>query len=691
MSEISRRRILQGITAAAVISGSWGKKLMAAVTTRCGARALTDTSRSPNAKLWNIDMDAVRWKEGFWADRFALAHSTMIPTMWDVINMPNNGCTFVTFRIAAGGPPEKTYVTPYSDGDCYKWLEALAHVYAITHDAELDRRMDEVIAVITKAQALDGYISTPVQIRNGKRWERIENHELYNMGHLMTAGCIHYRATGKSSLLDVAQRAADYLYITFSPRPPELAHFGYNPSQIMGLVELYRETRQAKYLELARIFLDNRGSRPGGSDQNQDRTPLRQANEAVGHAVLATYLYSGASDYVAEVKDEELGAALDRLWQDVAYRKMYLTGGVGALHSGVSSTVRKLGDLVFEAFGRDYELPNRTAYNETCANIANAMWNWRMLSLTGDAKYADVMERVFYNSMLSGVSLSGTEYFYTNVLQRDPRFPMLRSDSLSRWPSTAALLVPGDRMARAFCCPPNVLRTIASMHEYAYSLSDGAVWVHLYGANDLKTMTPEGQLLEIAQTTDYPWDGKVTLTMGTATAGNFAVRLRIPGWAEGAEIVVNGTRMNVAARPGTYIEVSRRWRAGDSIVLNLPMSARLVEASPLIGDTRGQVSVMRGPLVYCLESPDLPSGITIDNVALSANSILSSTHEKGLLGGVTVVHVKARHTPAWSLDGPLYQTLGSRPPGEIHLQMIPYYAWANRGVSSMTVWLPLVT
>jgi len=689
MVEISRRRILQGIAAASFMSGSFGKKLIAAVTARYGARALTNTSRSPNAVLRGIDMDAVRWKSGFWADRFEVVRTSMIPTMWDVVNMPDNGCTFVTFRVVAGAPPQKTYVTPYSDGDFYKWLEGVAHVYAVTRDPALDKRMDDAIAIIVKAQTPDGYISTPVQVRDGKRWEHIRNHELYNMGHLMTAAVVHNRATGKETLLGVAKRAADYLYVTFSPRPPELAHFAFNPSQIMGLVELYRSTGERTYLELAGIFISNRGSSPGGSDMNQDRTPLRKANEAVGHAVLAAYLYAGATDYIAETNDADLRAAMNRLWDDVETRKVYVTGAIGALHSGVSGGPGS--DEIEEAFGLDYQLPNRTAYNETCANIANAMWNWRMLSLTGDAKYADMMERVFYNSMLSGVSLSGKEYFYTNVLRRDTTLPMLSQDTLERWPNTAVRREPGRKTSPAFCCPPNVLRTLASMHEYMYSLSKDTVWVHFYAANELDTMTAEGLPVHLMQETEYPWDGKVTLTVGPKASGKFSIRMRIPEWSAGAGLTVNGKAVQAKLTPGTYEEIRRAWKSGDTIVLDLPMPARLVMGSPKVDDTRGQVAVMRGPMVYCIESTDLPTGLTIDDLAITPQSILSAKHESALLGGVTVLKVKARQVPKRNATGPMYQTLTLLPHGEVELQMIPYYAWANRGVSSMTVWLPLLS
>src|SRR5581483_1090439 len=345
-----------------------------------------------------------------------------------------------------------------------------------------------------------------------------------------------------------------------------LAHFCFNPSHIMGLVELYRTTGEPKYLELARIFVEMRGSRSGGSAQNQDRTPLRRETEAVGHAVTASYLYAGATDVLAETTDTPLRAAIDRIWDDVTQKKMYVTGAISALHKGLTQA----NDPIHESFGLPYELPNRNAYNETCANIGNAMWNWRLLALTGDARYADLVERVFYNSMLSGISLAGTEFYYTNVLRRDAGQPLLWNDTAARWPDTASRHEAKKPYSPAFCCPPNALRTIASIHEYAYALSDGAVWVNLYGANQLRTHWPDGRPLEINEKTDYPWDGAVRLTLGPGTSGNFAIRLRIPGWCEKASLRVNGSPV-AAGGPATYAEIRRAWKPGDQIDLDLPM------------------------------------------------------------------------------------------------------------------------
>ncbi len=330
---------------------------------------ITETWDSSHAKLKSVGMKDVRWTRGFWADRFNTVYKVTIPTMRQAMETPGNGARFRNFRVAAGLEQGPFQGRNWSDGDVYKWIETVAYVYDFTRDQDLDRRMDEIIEVIGKAQAPDGYISTQVQLPGRKRWGDVRYHELYNMGHLMTAASIHQRVTGKPNLLNIAKNAGDYLYTVFQPRPRHLAHFGYNPTNIMGLVELYRTTRNPKYLELAGVFVDLRGSAPGGTDHNQTRTPLRKETEAVGHAVLATYLYCGAADVYAETGEQALFDALERLWRNVTTQKMYLTGGAAALHYGVTSHR----DPTHEAFGMNYQLPNRTGYNETCANIANAI------------------------------------------------------------------------------------------------------------------------------------------------------------------------------------------------------------------------------------------------------------------------------------------------------------------------------
>jgi len=473
-------------------------------------RAIINTSSSPYVKLRSIDIDDVKWTKGFWADKFELMHRVGVPNMWKLLSDPEIGHAYQNFQIAAGlldGEHKGTY---WHDGDFYKWLEATAYVYAVTKDPELEKLMDKAVNVIVKAQREDGYIHTAKQIgfgyRSGKRFDidprplqvRM-HHEDYNFGHLMTAACIHYyRSTGKTKLLNVAKKAGDFLYAAFKPHPEKLSDFGWNPSHIMGLVELYRTTTNPKYLELARLCIDRRGTEPGGSDWNQYRTPLRKETEAVGHAVTGNYLYAGAADLYTETGDKELLNVLNKIWQNITFQKMSVTGGNGVFDQTISSE----NDIVGEAYGHEYDLPNVNAYNETCANISNAMFNWRMLSITGKAQFADVMELILYNSALSGISLDGKHFFYTNPL----RFLASHSHNTRN---------AGIRQSyiNCFCCPPNIVRTIAKVHGWAYSVSDSGVWVNFYGGNLLSTELSDGSKIKLQQETEYPWEGKVKITI----------------------------------------------------------------------------------------------------------------------------------------------------------------------------------
>ncbi len=651
--------------------------------------SVSKDSLSPHVKLRSVSLRDVRWTDGFWGGRYEQCRRVVTPNLWRVMQLPDNAATFNDLKIAGGlAAKADPGGTKWSDGDCHKCIETMAHLFEVSGDAELDRLMDEAIAWVAKAQQADGYLSSWVQLKGVDRWENLNHHEFYNMGHLMTAACVHHRATGKDSYLKIATRVGDYLYDVFSPRPKELAHFGFNPSNIMGAVDLYRTTGNRKYLELAGIFVDMRGSQPGGSNQNQAAVPLRKEKEAVGHCVTATYLWCGAADVYAETGEKALMDALNRLWHDVTTHKMYITGGVAALHHGelLRQTFRRWPrDSVHEAFGAEYQLPNRTAYNETCANIGNAMWNWRMLGLTGDAKYTDVMERVLYNSMPSAIGLSGTDFFYTNPLRRcGPDVPLLSNDSAARWSDTTP-----ESPVRCFCCPPNVSRTLAKLQGWAYSVSDDAVWVNLYGCNQLETQLPNGSAVKLRQKTDYPWDGKVTIEVQQAASDSMALMLRVPGWVTEADLQINGKPSNVELTPGTYAAIRRQWSPGDVVELDLPMDVVFLRAHPLIEEARNQVAVMRGPIVYCLESPDLPDGVDVDDVAIVAGAKWTPRREKDLLAGATVLDGEARimQSPDWT--DRLYRRWEPASEKRIRVTLIPYYAWANRGISQMSVWLPV--
>ena len=662
-------------------------------------RGITNVWASPHVKLRSVDLGDVRWTGGFWADRFERCRTVTLPAVHEALKDRRNGAVLENFRIAAGLAKGKPAGTNWSDGDCYKFLEAVTCVWGVTGDPKLQQLLDTWIEAIAKAQRADGYISTPVQLDGAKKpWQDRIHHELYNMGHLMTAACVHHRVTGKDTFLAVARKLADYLWGVFSPRPKELAHYGWNPSNIMGLVELYRTTRQARYLELAGIFVDMRGSAPGGSDWNQYRVPLRKETEAVGHAVTAAYLWAGAADVCAETGEAALREALERLWEDVTARKMFITGGIGSYQRCTSPR----GDPVGEAFSLAYDLPNREAYCETCANIAGAMWNRRMLDLTGEARYADEMERVLYNSMLSAIGVDGKGFFYAN--------PLLHVPSGKR-PSGHHGSQRQDRLG-CYCCPPQVARTIAQLHGWAYGVGDRAVWVHLYGSSTLRTELPGGAKVRLSQQTNYPWDGEVKLTVDEAPPGELALMLRIPGWAEGASVKVNGRAWRGPVRPGTYVPLRRTWSAGDVVELHLPMPVRLMQAHPKVRDCVGKVAVLRGPVVYCVEI-----GLAEDNarawkegIFFPENIRLTPRFEPKLLGGLTVLEGDALTFKG--RDAFVKQTASARPPeeadwtgilyrpltprdlprptaGTVPVAMIPYYAWANRGVSYMEVWAPL--
>ena len=450
-------------------------------------------------KLHPLRHDAVQWQGGFWGRLHQLCRETILPSMRAALDEPENGAVFSNFAIAAGRAEGERKGTMWSDGDCYKYMEALTHIYGATGEQALIEQLDELIDVIAAAQEDDGYISTPMQLSADKeRWTNLHDHELYNMGHLLTAASVHHRLTGQRNFLEVALQLADYLCDVFVPCPPELAHFGFNPSNTMGAVDLYRVTGEAKYLELAQTFVDMRGSQPGGKDLNQSLVALREETRAVGHAVTAGYLYCGATDVYAETGEAELLAALERIWDNAVRSKMYITGGTSAQHHGASQRPEFGGRAgeVHEAFGYEYSLPNATAYNETCANIAHAMWNWRMLNLTGDAKYADIVELVIYNSMLSSMTLDGIKFCYTNPLRwYGEEHPLLSQDTYERW-----------YLLYCYCCPTNTARTIALLHNWVYSVSEDGLWLHLYGSSRVNAELADGSVFALRQRSEYPWD-----------------------------------------------------------------------------------------------------------------------------------------------------------------------------------------
>jgi DUF1680 family protein len=649
-------------------------------------KRLVDTSQSPYARLMNTEMDAVRWTEGFWAERFEVYKNTLSPELFKTYMDEHVSHAFANFRVAAGHADGSHSGPPFHDGDFYKAFESLAALYALTKDRKLDGLMDAIIPVIAQSQRADGYIHTPVVIEERKHSDRAHafedrlHFETYNMGHLMTAACIHYRATGKRSLLEVAIRATDYLYAFYRKASPELARNAICPSHYMGVVEMYRTTRNPHYLELAKSLIDIRGLMENGTDDNQDRIPFRQQTRAMGHAVRANYLYAGVADVYAETGDTSLLRPLHLIWNNLTQTKIYITGACGALYDGVSpdGVSYQPPDIqkVQQAYGRDFQLPNQTAHNETCANIGNLLWNWRMFLLSGEAKYVDMVELTLYNSILSGVSLDGKDFCYTNPLRVSNDFPYRLRWSGGRVPY----------IALSNCCPPNTARTLCEVQNYAYSLSEEGLWVNLYGGNELHTAWGNGRRIGLKQTSDYPWEGNIQLTFTETPDEAFSVYLRIPGWCDRATLRVNGQPASVPLKAGTYIEVKREWKPGDSLDLYLPLDAKLMEAHPLVEEVRNQVAVKRGPVVYCLESADMP-GADIFDVALPSD--IRFTPRAMTIAGSRVFALEGvaqAADPAASADDGLYRVF--RPSHRaLPVRLIPYYAWGNRGGSEMTVWI----
>ena len=651
--------------------------------TQAQEQSLTNTTNSPYAVKKSVNMGDVAWTKGFWAERTATCYEQMVPNLWEVYTRADISHAYRNFEIAAGLKEGEHEGPSFHDGDFYKTLEAVCAIYAQTKDKKLLRMIDEVIPVIAKSQRADGYIYTKATIDQRNSGEDIEfqdrlSFEAYNIGHLMTAGCIHYRVTGERGLLDIAIKAADYLYGFYKKANPTLARNAICPSHYMGTIELYRTTKDPKYLELAKHLIDIKGEIEDGTDDNQDRIPFREQNKAMGHAVRASYLYAGVADLCAEIQDTTLSNRLFNIWDDVVQHKMYITGGLGSLYDGTSpdGTSYNPDDVqkIHQAFGRDYQLPNLTAHNETCANIGNMLWNWRMANFTGDAKYIDVLEQALYNSVLSGISLDGDKFLYTNPLSFSSNLPFQQRWSKKRVPY----------ISLSNCCPPNVVRTIAEVANYAYNVSEDAVWVNLFGGNELHTEY-NGQAIKLKQESNYPWSGNANFVIEKLPA-NFALKIRIPAWAKGAEISKNGEKIRFQEDKG-YAVLTGVWKKGDRIALHLPMEVRFMEANPLVEETRNQVAVMRGPVVYCLEKEDIASDVDLFDLKINVEDQFEPVQESIL--GQSIVFLKGKaHTENTSDWNSLYRPIAKNNVQETPVRLVPYFAWGNRTFGDMSVWLP---
>lgn len=609
---------------------------------------IIDTSNSPYARLHPVSINSVKLTGGFLSERLKTIQEITIPTQYELLEQTQR---INNFRRASGKIKGDFFGFFFNDTDVYKWIEAASFSLMSKRDENLEKLLDNVIEEIRLAQDEDGYLDTYFTFEREKdRWSNLKDlHELYCAGHLIQAGIAHYRATGKRNLLDIAIRFADHIDSVFGPGKREGTSG--HPEVEMALVELYRTTKERKYLNLAKFFIDERGKGLVGGDlYHIDHKPFRELDEIVGHAVRSLYLNCGATDLYLEIGDQALLNALERLWHNFTERKMYITGAAGARHEG-------------EAFGEDYELPNDTAYAETCASIASMMWNFRMLHISPDGRFGDIMELVLYNGLLSGISLDGKNYFYVNPLTDRGKHRR------QKWFACA-------------CCPPNIARLIASIPGYIYSKSFDGIWVHLYTSN-IAHIDWNGEIIDFEVKTNYPWDGLVEFNINTD--GNYSFFLRIPNWCKGYSIIINGEELSPCLING-YAKIERRWKKGDILKLNLYMGIQLVESNPKILNNIGRVAIKRGPIVYCLEQVD--NSFNIFDLEISSNTSFSSSFES-ILGGVTTIKGKGSIVDSniWkrNLYLPMKEVDSMRK--EVEFTAIPYYAWGNREEGPMQVWI----
>jgi uncharacterized protein len=639
-----------------------------------------------------LPLQNVTVADPFWSKYQQLVRDVVIPYQWEALNdrVPDAAPSHAmrNFRIAAGLEKGEFYGFVFQDTDVAKWLETVSYCLMLKPDPALAELVDEVIAVIAQAQQPDGYLNTYYIIKEpGKRWTNLrEAHELYTAGHFIEAAVAHYQATGKRTLLEIMQRFADHIDETFGPEPGKLRGYPGHPEIELALVKLYAATGEKRYLRLSQFFIEERGQEPDYFEIEaekrghtaifsefkrfdrkyaQTHLPVRQQTVAVGHAVRAVYLYSGMADVAAETGDRELFEVCQRLWQNIVTKQLYITGGIGASSFG-------------EAFTFDYDLPNDTVYAETCASIGLMMFAQRMLKLETDRRYADVLEQALYNTVLSGISLDGTRYFYVNPL--------------AVWPEASAkdhhkqhVKPVRQKWYACACCPPNLSRTILALGSYAYMVKDRTLAVHLYVGGQA-TVELDGQPIRLTQTTNYPWEGKVTLALTLAQAQQFGLSLRIPGWCREARLAVNGVAvaLNAAVLHQGYAQLNRTWQNGDQIELEFAMPVEVIQAHPQVRANAGKVALMRGPLVFCLEEMD--NGRNLAAIVLPKEPKFTATFEEGLLGGTVVIHGEAFRLDESAWHDRLYQPVATKLT-PVTLKAVPYHLWGNRTPGEMLVWM----
>ncbi len=614
-----------------------------------------------------VDFTRVHVHDHFWQPKMELNAKVSIPYVLDKCRETGR---IENFLLAANKKPvEKLTDFTFDDTDLYKVIEGASYALQVKPDKALELKLDTLISIIGNAQEPDGYLYTfrtaNVSKRHewvgSKRWEKEEDlsHELYNSGHLYEAAVAHFQATGKRTLLDIAIKNADLLVKDFGWGKEER----YPGHQIieLGLARLYRVTGNRKYLDLAKFFLDVRG--PKGEEYHQGHKKVIEQDSAVGHAVRATYMYTGMADVAALTGDKRYLEAIDKIWNDVVNSKLYITGGIGATGNG-------------EAFGKAYQLPNMSAYAETCASIANVYWNLRMFLLHGDARYIDVMERTLYNGLLSGLSLSGDRFFYPNPLAS------MGQHQRSAWFSCA-------------CCISNMTRFLPSVPGYVYAQNKNEIFVNLFVGSSSSIQLPKG-LVKLDQQTNYPWEGTVNITVDPGKNTAFDLHVRIPGWAtkqpipgdlykymngdaKKVKILVNGKAQNYSTDKG-YALIKRSWKKGDKVTIEFPMEVEKVLAHPNVTDDKGRFAFQRGPIVYCLEGPDNKDSI-VQNIMVNDQNVFQAVYKNDFLNGVTILQGTGESTKRQLNSDQLIRTTQQ-------VTAIPYYTWANRGNNEMMVWIP---
>lgn len=649
------------------------KKLVLATGIAVAFSSCHSTSRQSDEPIVEVPFTGVHVTDHFWAPRIEVNRTVSIPSAFRQCEV--NG-RFDNFALAGGlikGEHKGDF--PFDDTDPYKIIEGASYSLAVKYDPKLDAYLDSVITLIGAAQEPDGYLTTCVTNKcerlnrwwGTKRWEKLNSHELYNSGHLYEAAVAHYQATGKRSLLDVAIKNADLVCKDFGPEEGQKHVPSGHPIIEMGLAKLYKVTGERKYLDMAKYFVEETGRGTDGHRLNaysQDHMPILQQEEIVGHAVRAGYLYSGVADVAALTKDTAYFRAICRIWDNMATKKLYITGGIGSRAQG-------------EGFGPEYELHNHSAYCETCASIANVYWNQRMFLATGDAKYIDVLERALYNGVISGVSLSGDKFFYDNPLES------MGQHERAPWFGCA-------------CCPGNVTRFMASVPKYMYATQGNSLYVNLYVGSESQVALAN-DTVTLVQDTEYPWDGLVKLTVSPRKASSFSLKLRIPSWTgnepvpgsdlytyvkkdrEPCAVFVNGTPLKEKAHHG-YVVIEREWEPGDVIELHMPMDVRRVKAHEKVRADQGLLAVERGPVVYCLEGVDMPDH-HVFNKYLPEDAGFTCQYEKEKLNGIVELSTTVKELDRNKENGMVSET-------EVPVKLIPYSTWNNRGNAEMAVWIP---